>query len=110
MKKPILLNRNFLIILAFLFFGSSFITNAQNSPEAINYQAVARNIDGEPLSNIDLEIEVGIIQGLINNPAVYSEIHSVTTDDFGLFALKIGEGAPLSGDFSQINWGLISLT
>jgi len=79
---------------------------AQNTPQAVNYQAVARDIEGIPLSEIELQIEVSIIQGGINGNEVYAETHVVTTDIFGLFNLLIGEGAPIVGDFSTIHWGI----
>ena len=45
------------------------------------------------------------MQGSATGTQVYSENHSVTTNDFGLVNLQIGQGTILSGDFSTIDWG-----
>ena len=36
----------------------------------------------------------------------YQEFHSVTTDDYGVFNLIIGQGTVISGDFETIPWEL----
>jgi hypothetical protein len=78
---------------------------AQDSPQKINYQAVARDASGEVLSDVSMEVEFNIYEGSATGPTVYSEIHSdVLTDSFGLFTVKIGDGVVVSGDFSSIDW------
>jgi hypothetical protein len=98
----------------FLLFLSIFIlTNfvsiqdafAQNSPQKINYQAVARDSAGQELSGANLEVEFSIFEGATGATLVYAEIHTdVITDPFGLFTLQIGSGVAIQGDFSQIDW------
>ncbi len=76
------------------------------SPNAFKYQAVARDNSGNPLINKNVGIKVSILEGSINGQSVYSETHSVSTNQFGLINLDIGKGSVLSGDFSNIDWGV----
>ena len=94
-----------LLILLIGFFSLQISVFGQNTPQAVNYQAVARNIEGIPLSEIVLNVEVSIVQGNPNGNEVYAELHEVVTDVFGLFDLKIGNGVVLNGVFSEIDWG-----
>jgi len=75
----------------------------QGTPQGISYQAVAYDSDGFELSNKDISVRLGILLGGVDAEASYSEVHSVTTDDFGLFSLVISEGET-SDTFSSINW------
>ena len=75
------------------------------SPEAINYQAVARNLSGVPLVNQGINVRYEIRLGSAAGSAVYIEDHALTTNQFGLFTAEIGNGTPFSGSFSGINWG-----
>jgi hypothetical protein len=92
------------IILAFIvsLLGVGII-NAQ-SPDMFNYQAVARDDQGNVLSNQDVGIKISILQGSANGTVVYEEEHSKTTNDQGLVNLMIGNGSVLSGTFSNIDW------
>lgn len=78
---------------------------SQESPQKINYQAVARDAEGEELSGATLDIEFNIYDDIQGSILIYSEIHTdVTTDPFGLFTLEIGGGIPMQGVFNEINW------
>jgi hypothetical protein len=55
-----------------------------------SYQAVLRNADGSLRANESVVLNVELIQ---DSEAVYSENHSVTTNDFGVFSIVVGEGA-----------------
>ncbi|MFT4023210.1 MAG: hypothetical protein QM664_05430 [Flavihumibacter sp.] len=80
-------------------------------PKQINYQGIARNAYGAPLSNQTVTIRVSIREGSPTGLAVYSEKRSVTTNQFGLFATAIGsEGASnLKGTLGEVNWSSASL-
>jgi hypothetical protein len=78
------------------------------APQSFKYQAIARDGSGNILANQTVTFQISILSGSISGPAVYSETHSVTTNDFGLVTLDIGQGAPQSGSFSAINWSLNS--
>ena len=88
-----------------ILFISGIILKAQ-APEKINYQAVARDISGNPLINQSLVVIFQIRQGSPTGASVYTETHaSVSTNQFGLFTAEIGGGIPSAGTFAGINWG-----
>jgi hypothetical protein len=80
-------------------------SNAQ-APQGINYQGVARNVQGVELTNQLIGIELSVLNGSANGTVVYTEQHSVTTDGGGLFTLTIGLGTPTIGTFTAINWAV----
>jgi hypothetical protein len=88
------------LILLFAMAGVGF----SQSPDAVNYQAVARDGSGLLLANQNLDIRIGVYSGASAATLVYEESHVLTTNQFGLFSLKIGEGVVLSGVFSAIAW------
>ncbi len=90
-------------LIAFLFILLSVVAIAQ-SPQAFNYQAVARNAAGNVLPGMAVGIRVSLHQGSESGDVVYSETFAPTTNEFGLFTLAIGTGSVVSGDFSTINW------
>lgn len=75
------------------------------SPNAIPYQAVARDASGNLLSNQPISLRFTIIDSNINS-IDYQETQSVTTNSLGLFTLHIGEGTPLSGAINNIAWNI----
>ena len=54
------------------------------APQTFNYQAVARDNAGEPLSDQNLGVRVTILSGSANGLTVFQETHTVQTNDFGL--------------------------
>jgi len=81
MKKR-LLTTFLLCIIGIYIFGQS--------PQSMNYQAILRDAQGQILANKDVEIGIAILQGSSEGVEVFSENHSVTTNDFGLVNLQIG--------------------
>jgi len=76
------------------------------APEKINYQAVARDISGNPLINQTLNVTYQIRQSSPTGTSVYTETHTgISTNQFGLFTAEIGGGIPSVGTFAGINWG-----
>src|SRR6266496_522818 len=69
----------------------------------MNYQAIARDVAGNILSNHYITLRMSILSGPAG-PAIYAERDSVSTNQFGLFTLQIGGGLPLSGNYNTINW------
>ena len=97
-----------ILIFSFLSFFS-FISLAQ-SPAGINYQAVARDANGELLKNQTIKVQFTILQGanLSSASPVYTEEHSsVSTNQYGLFTLVIGKGTPSLGTdvLTSPSWG-----
>ena len=90
--------------LAFLCLIASFSAWSQ-TPQSFNYQAIARDASGTVIANQDVSFKISIHQQSHDGQITYSEIHQVTTNAFGLANLAIGNGEPVSGTFSSIDWG-----
>jgi uncharacterized protein (TIGR02145 family) len=85
----------------------SFTALAQTPPEAINYNGVARDANGDPVADATIGLQLTIMQGdPISGTAVYAETHTTTTDAFGLFNVAIGFGTATSGTFAAIDWSM----
>jgi hypothetical protein len=69
------------------------------SPKLINYQGIARDGSGSPVTNRTIGIRFGLRQAAA---VVFSEEQTVTTSSLGLFTTQIGR-EPLS-DLSTLNW------
>lgn len=91
-----------LLIAACLLWSITFL-QAQ-VPQAINYQAIARTGNGSLLPNQSLQIRISILGGSPQGPLQYQETQNVTTNQFGLFTAKIGQGTVVSGVFQDIPW------
>ncbi len=89
---------------------------AQNLPQGIAYQAVAvkdgpysiagQNPQAIYWSNKDINVRFTIFEKYPGGSTQYTESHSTKTDDYGVFNLIIGQGSPISGDFTKIPWDL----
>ena len=72
--------------------------------EGFNYQAIAMDGSGQPLTNSQIGIEISIIEGLASNTPMYTESHLATTNNSGLFTVIIGLGDSVLADFHQIDF------
>ena len=86
-----------LILMLLLLTGGSIFGQA---PATFNYQAVLRDADGTVKAKQSVNIQISLIQGI--STEVYTELHTVETNDFGLVNLEIG--SKNSGAFSLIDW------
>ncbi|MCB9189311.1 MAG: hypothetical protein H6599_08525 [Flavobacteriales bacterium] len=77
---------------------------SQSVPSKFNYQAVARDIQGDLLVNSTINATISILSGSSSGSTVFEEEHFLTTNDYGLFYFRIGEGSVLSGQLNNINW------
>ncbi len=94
-----------LIICFFCCLLCSTLLQAQgNVPHGINYQAVARNASGSPLSNQQISLRIFIRQNNPGGVVQYSEQHNLTTDGMGLFNIFIGNGTPIDNTLSAVTW------
>ena len=82
---------------------SSLFSYAQ-SPQAMNFQAVARNAGGNPISDKEVGIKIEIVQGSASGTTVYGETHHTTTAKNGVVNLQIGNGTAINGIFTEIDW------
>ena len=98
MKKLLLI----LLCLPMIGFG-------QSVPQGINYQAVARDANGDVLMNQILTIQFSIISDITTSAVSWQETHTVSTNIYGLYTAIIGGGATTSvgssAAFDSISWG-----
>lgn len=87
----------------FLFLGMLLSASAQ-APQGMNYQAAARNSQGNLLLNQQVGLRFSIRDGSLTGAIVYSETQTATTDAFGTFSTIIGNGTPVQGTFASIPW------
>jgi len=90
-------------ILAVLISIMLITTIFAQAPNSFKYQTVVRDAAGEVLPAQNVSFQFSILQGSATGTAVYTETHTVTTNDFGLVNLNIGTGTT-TDDFSIIDW------
>ncbi len=75
-------------------------------PEAINFQAIARDGNGDVMVNTNIQIRLTIIDSVSGGTAVYQELRALSTNNYGSFSFQIGQGADYVtiGTFAGINW------
>lgn len=91
-----------LYIASLLLFLSLF--SFAQAPELMSYQALVRNADGELIQNTTVGVRISILLNSDSGTAVYTETHTIDTNENGLVSLSIGSGAT-TDDFSSIDWG-----
>ena len=79
-------------------------------PEAFKYQAIVRDTRGEPQGGISVSFQVTLKEISCTGTPVYQETFSVTTNDYGLVNLSIGNGNTTSGNvFNDIMGSIVPL-
>jgi hypothetical protein len=73
-------------------------------PQTFNYQGLARDNAGNALSNQNIMLKASILEESSTGIPLYSEMHNINTNAFGLFSLGIGSGSISTGNFSAIRW------
>jgi hypothetical protein len=68
------------------------------------YQAVLRTENGDIISDQDVSLRFSILSGESFDYLQYSETYNITTNEYGMVALNIGEGMSAEGNFEDINW------
>lgn len=71
----------------------------------MNYQAVARDANGNILANTRLCFRFTVNTGINPGSAEYQETQILNSNQFGLVTCKIGEGTATIGTFPAITWG-----
>ena len=74
----------FLVLICLLFVGSSAIAQI---PQQLNYQGIARNATGEPISTHVITVRLSIIDSAANGLMTYQETKTVSTNYVGLFTM-----------------------
>lgn len=94
-----------ILVSILLLFINFFMLKAQVA-NLINYQGVAANASGSPISNSTIKIRVKIHTGSATGTIQYVEERSVTTDEGGLFNFQIGGPGILvaAGTIASVTW------
>ncbi len=96
------------ILISFFFCLCSSLAQV---PQGFNYQAVARDMQGNLIRNSPLPVRITIQSDSLGGTIFWEELHSsVMTNDNGVINLVIGTGARQSSStvatFSAINWNI----
>ncbi len=68
-------------------------------PQKIPYQAIARNAQGQPISNQLISVKFNILDSASFN--LFEEIQNTSTNNLGLFQLNLGEVNTLNIDWAS---------
>ncbi len=96
------MKRNLLTFVLALFIGT-FAQAQLTQSQGFNYKALMTN-NGNIMANQSITLRFNILKN--GTTSVYSETQSATTDANGIVSVAIGEGNPISGSFTNINWGM----
>lgn len=95
------------IILAAVFSGSALLAQV---PGGFNYQAIARDVStGNPITNATLNVRIAILSSVSPVQVVWEEEHLLSSNEFGLFTIEVGDPSATyvdgsAGSFSAIDW------
>ena len=71
--------------------------NAQ-APAGMNFQAIAKDLQGNPAKSRTINVKGTILQGnAVGGKTVWEETFEVVTNQDGVFSIQIGQGNKLSG-------------
>jgi len=75
-------------------------------PQAINFQAIARDGFGNPMINTNIQIRLSVIDSSLGGSIVYQELRALQTNAYGSFSFQIGVAPAFItiGTFQGINW------
>ncbi len=74
------------------------------SPFQFNFQAVARDLAGNPLLNQDVDFRLSLLQGSSTGTAVFVEDQNIQTNNFGLANILVGNGTAVTGTLDAVDW------
>ena len=95
--------KKYIFIVAMLVLVSTAIAQI---PQQLNYQGIARNASGEPISTHIITVRLSIIDSAASGIVTYQETKTVSTNYVGLFTIVIGApgGTNVIGTIASINW------
>ncbi len=71
-------------------------------PEGFSYQAVIRDIEGQPIANQAISLKISLEDA--QSSLYFSETHAVTTSQSGVASVVIGSGTPIEGELANVPW------
>ncbi len=93
----------------FLLILCPLIAYPQGAPQGINYQGIAADASGQPVVNKAIGVKISIYSASSNGILQWEETHAPFCNQFGLFALVVGQGTTTgngtSTSFATIDWG-----
>ena len=99
--------KKFIITLFIFFLGiGQFVYSQDFTSEGILFQAVAKDLQGNPAGERNIYVRVEIKENTSDGPVKYGETFEVFSDKNGIFSLIIGQGSQTSGfsGLSGLNW------
>ncbi len=73
-------------------------------PQMFNYQGIARDAKGNPLSNQKMSLKISVLPAADATTPEYEETQIVSTNEFGLYTLQIGNGTAVTGEMKTVKW------
>ena len=101
MKNNLILALSFFFLLQIAI--GTFSLQAQ-VPQKFNYQGIARDTKGNPMAQQRMTLKLTVLPTSDATAGEYEEIQSVTTNEFGLYNLQIGNGTPVKGEMKAVKW------
>jgi hypothetical protein len=82
------------------------LTLFAQAPQKMSYQCVVRNSSGALVANHAVGMKISILRGSTTGTVVYSETYNPIpqANANGLVTIEIGNGTPVTGTFSGIDW------
>ena len=101
------MKKNILTLFPVLLFGLLSTLNLfAQAPDAMIYQAEARDDKGHLIGNKTVDVRLAIQEGSIGGPEVWINNYTVTTDNYGLFTITLGDPTNANDDLYDIEWEL----
>ncbi|NCC87809.1 MAG: hypothetical protein EOM05_08075, partial [Clostridia bacterium] len=102
MKK--VLQKSVLLLTAIFSFGLTSLF--AQVPQAINFQAIARDAESNPMVNTNIQIRLSVVDETPEGEVVYQELRALQTNAYGSFSFQIGVGANFVtiGTMEDIEW------
>ncbi|NCC88539.1 MAG: hypothetical protein EOM05_11890, partial [Clostridia bacterium] len=94
------------VLLLFAIFSFGLTSLFAQVPQAINFQAIARDGDSNPMVNTNIQIRLSVLDETPEGTVVYQELRALQTNAYGSFSFQIGVGANFVtiGTMEEIEW------
>lgn len=98
--------KNITLFQTLIFFALTLLSHTAFSqvPQAIPYQAVARNNQGATATNQSISLRFSLRNVTATGTIVYQETQNVNTNSLGLFSINLGQGIPIIGTMNAVDW------